>query len=651
MRSVIDATPDWIFIKDQQHRYRLVNQGYASALHLQPEDFIGKTDLDLGFPEELVKGNPDKGIRGFWADDRLVMDTGEPQVYANDPATIDGVVHVFNTIKVPLRDIDGNIWGVLAFARDITERERLLAEQQKRALQLQTAAEVSRAAASILEPDVLIDTGAELVRERFGLYYVGIFLLDETGEWAVLRAGTGEAGRAMIAAGHKLRVGGSSMIGWCIANRQARIALDVGEEAVRFDNPLLPETRSEMALPLINRGRVMGAATIQSREARAFGPEDIAVLQTMADQLTTAVANARLFEQSQRAARELAAINEMVRAVSQEIELPRVLEAAYIAVKQIMPADAFIVALHDADSDTVSFPLIYDAGQKYNEPAGPLSPTSRIGQVIRTGEPILIHVTPDELAQVTEVPHGIGDVNRPSASLLYVAMKSGTQVLGALSVQSYDFNAYSAAHVGLLSTLANQLVTGIRNAQLFEETRRVAEELAEVNRRLTGEAWRSFMSAASDHGVIWRSNTEDLKPLTEAEANQLAAGQIVTRPDGGDLRVSIPVMLRGQLIGALHLRVPGSRWTNDLAAMASTIAGHLAQAAENTRLLEQTERLAQRERTINEINSRVRQTIDLDSILRTAVNELGQTLRAARVVARLSLEPETVENGRGDNHE
>ncbi|MBN1139074.1 MAG: response regulator [Anaerolineae bacterium] len=146
LRTLIDATPDWIFIKDQEHRYRLVNQGYANALHLSPEDFIGKNDLELGFPEELVKGNPEKGIRGFWADDRLVMDSGERQIYPRDPATIDGQVHVFHTIKVPLRNAQGDVWGVLAFARDVSEREELMAELEHRATQLQAAAEVSRVA-------------------------------------------------------------------------------------------------------------------------------------------------------------------------------------------------------------------------------------------------------------------------------------------------------------------------------------------------------------------------------------------------------------------------------------------------------------------------------------------------------------------------
>jgi putative methionine-R-sulfoxide reductase with GAF domain len=153
------------------------------------------------------------------------------------------------------------------------------------ALQLATAAEVSRAASSILDPARLLPEVVNLIRDRFNFYYVGLFLLDESGEYAVLHAGTGEAGRQMLEMGHKMEVGGTSMVGWCVANAKARIALDVGKEAVRFENPLLPETRSEMALPLISRGRVIGAMTIQSDKSAAFSNEDITVLQTMADQV------------------------------------------------------------------------------------------------------------------------------------------------------------------------------------------------------------------------------------------------------------------------------------------------------------------------------------------------------------------------------
>ena len=180
----------------------------------------------------------------------------------------------------------------------------------RRALQLQAAAEVSRALGSILEPDELIHQVVELTRERFGLYYVGLYLVDrsdETRAWAVLRAGTGEAGRQMEAQARRIKVGGDTMVGWCIANRQYRLAENVSEEAALLKNPLLPGTRSKLALPLISRGQAICAMTFQSAQPAAFTEEDITTLQTMADQLANAIENARLFAEHKRAQEALAA--------------------------------------------------------------------------------------------------------------------------------------------------------------------------------------------------------------------------------------------------------------------------------------------------------------------------------------------------------
>jgi GAF domain-containing protein/CheY-like chemotaxis protein len=185
------------------------------------------------------------------------------------------------------------------------DRRALREELERRAERLVTASEVSRSTSSILDQDTLLSETVELIRTRFDLYYVGIFLLDDSGTWAVLRAGSGEAGRAMLAEGHRLLVGGESMIGNCVATGEADIRLDVGEGAGRFDNPYLPDTRSEMALPLISRGDVIGAMSIQSEEVAAYSEEDIAILQTMADQLANAIGNARLYAQSQANLEEL----------------------------------------------------------------------------------------------------------------------------------------------------------------------------------------------------------------------------------------------------------------------------------------------------------------------------------------------------------
>lgn len=170
---------------------------------------------------------------------------------------------------------------------------------ERRLLQLRTAAEISRTIGAVLQPKELMDQVVDLVQTRFKLYYVGVFLLDKTGEYAVLQSGSGEAGELMLSEGHRLEVGGNSMIGWTTAHRQARIALDVGAEAVRFQNPHLPETHSELALPILKGSQTLGAMTVQSTQTKAFDQDDITILQSIADSLATALENARLFSEVQ----------------------------------------------------------------------------------------------------------------------------------------------------------------------------------------------------------------------------------------------------------------------------------------------------------------------------------------------------------------
>lgn len=175
---------------------------------------------------------------------------------------------------------------------------------QRRLAQIRAAAEVTSTIGRVLDPDVLLNQVVRLVRDRFDLYYAGVFLLDAHREYAVLRAGTGEAGARMVAEGHKLAIGGDSMIGRCILTRQARIALDVGQEAIRFNNPYLWKTRSELALPVQTGETVLGAMTIQSELPAAFDQDDILVFQTVADNLATALENARLFAEAEANLRE-----------------------------------------------------------------------------------------------------------------------------------------------------------------------------------------------------------------------------------------------------------------------------------------------------------------------------------------------------------
>jgi GAF domain-containing protein len=190
-----------------------------------------------------------------------------------------------------------------------TGLERLVAQRTvdlaRRTSQLEAAATVARRAAEIRDLDTLLNETVRLISDRFGFYHAGIFLIDEAGEYAALRAASSEGGQRMLARSHRLAVGRVGIVGTVAGTGQPRIALDVGKDAVFFDNPDLPLTRSEMALPLKVGERVIGVLDVQSMEPEAFTEEDVTVLQTMADQIALAIENARLLEESRRALEEL----------------------------------------------------------------------------------------------------------------------------------------------------------------------------------------------------------------------------------------------------------------------------------------------------------------------------------------------------------
>jgi signal transduction histidine kinase/CheY-like chemotaxis protein len=332
----------------------------------------------------------------------------------------------------------------------LEEQERIRAAVQQTlsryTLQLQTVAEIAHAASSILDLDELLSTSVDFIRERFTLYYAGTFLVDEYGEWAILRAGTGEPGREMLRRGHKLKVGGQSMIGWCVAHSEPRIALDVGREAVRFDNPLLPKTRSEMALPLVARGRVIGAMTIQSSRAAAFSREDITTFQTLANQLANAIENARLFAEVQARLEEAQAIHR--RYLREEW-------ADYLAEEEARQRAAY--AYEQATATTTSGAEVW---------------TPEMERAVREGSVVAI-------ADVAADP----TLEAAGRAALAAPITLRGEVIGALSLYEAEQERQWSEHdIALVEAVATQVAMAAENARLFAEIQRTAERLKEVDR-------------------------------------------------------------------------------------------------------------------------------------------------------------------------
>lgn len=335
---------------------------------------------------------------------------------------------------------------------------------ERRTAYLQAGAEVSRATAAILDINMLTAESVEIIRERFGLYYVGLFLVDEAGEWAELRAGTGPAGRAMLAAHHRMRVG-EGMIGWSIANVNARVASQAEADAVRLSNPYLPETRSEAALPLRSRGKVLGALSVQDVLPNAFDAARLLALQTMADQIAVALDNAHLFAEAQ---------------ASLEAE-----RRAYGALSQ----QAWRQLLRERRM------LHYGADVKGNLREA-TAPENQDGALM-----------------LREVGR-LGRVVQVDAATVALPVKVRDAVVGVMRVHKSDANAiWTPEELALLETLMDQLGVALEGARLYHDTqlRAVRERLiGEVTARMRESLLLETVLKTSAHEIRQALNLEDV---------------------------------------------------------------------------------------------------------------------------------------------
>ena len=415
-------------------------------------------------------------------------------------------------------------------AAQLDEQRELLEETvarrtrdlEQRAIQLATAADVGRAAASILDLESLSHQVVDLVCDRFDLYYAGLFLLDETGTRAVLQAGSGEAGRIMKEQGHSLEVGGQSMVGTACARREARIALDVGEEPVRFDNPVLPETRSEMALPLMMGDRVLGALDAQSTEAAAFSEADVTVLQLVADQVAVAVDNARKF--------------------SEEGE---VLEAT--------------------------------------------SPLFRASRRLASA------VTTDDIVQA--ILDSVAETEADGCAVARLNITANGEVESARVLGNWDRRGVLQFPVGVT---------------------------------FRASAWPVSLERISSFWTI-----ED---ITHAGSDWDDMRQFLSR-FGGRGFVNVPLRAAGRTIGFVSIyRNEAGSFSPVSIRLYETLVDQAAVALEGARLLEQAQRRAVREQTLGRVTARMRETLDPDTVLRTAVDEIAGALGLAALDLRLGTE-------------
>jgi len=413
---------------------------------------------------------------------------------------------------------------------------------------LKASARAAKNITTILDPYELFQRTVDIICEEFGFYYAGVFLLDDLKQYAVLKAGRGDAGKAMINEGHKLAVGGNSMIGASIANREGRIALDVGAEAVFFENPHLPKTRSEMALPLIVGDDVIGALTVQSTEEAAFHEEDIAALQTLADQLAIAIQNSNLHRQAERRSRLLKAANRVGKEVTSILDLEQLLPQTVNIICEAYGLYYAGIFLLDAAGEYAVLHAGYGKAGKAVVAEGhklKIGTDSMIGACISMSEARIALDVGEERVHFKNpnLPHTRSEMALP---LVY-----GGKPLGAVTIQSSEERAFGEDDVTTLLTMAEHLAVAINNARLIDE---LNEAHNEILRNRVFEA----LTTASTEAIHWIGNKTLPISLTIARLREeIADGSMEVESLKEDLDMIAEsaaqiIQVKEQLIGAVR---------------------------------------------------------------------------------------------------
>ncbi len=363
------------------------------------------------------------------------------------------------------------------------EAAYLLQQTEHRARQLETSAAVGRRAGEILDLNELLPQVVELIRQQFGYDHVQVFLMDEYDDYAVLRASTGEVGRKLLSIKHKLRKGSQSVIGRVTASGEPTIALDTADATVVHQpNPYLPLTRSELALPLIVKNRVVGALDVQSNQPNAFNEDDIRALKTLAAQISIAIDNARLYEEAQQRASDMAFLFDITTAATTADTVESAL--ANIAHRLRESLEALSVAVY--------LPQLYL--DHMNNTFLMMRPVAALATDIPVQDLSEIRVNAETVVGIvasTLQPQIVADVlrdiryqtlNAKARSAIVTPITSGLQLVGLFVIESERGNAFNSDTMQLLMTLAGSLAAIIQNATLLEQLQKTNEQLREIDR-------------------------------------------------------------------------------------------------------------------------------------------------------------------------
>ena len=495
--------------------------------------------------------------------------------------------------------------------------------------QLRAASHIARQTAEIQELGALLDMVAKLVTDQFGFYHTGIFLMSETGEEVILQAASSEGGNRMIEKGHALVIGRQGIVGYVASQKKPRIAMDVGVDAVFFNNPDLPNTRSELALPLLIRESVLGVLDIQSDKPRAFSVDDIDVLQTLADQIAVAIENARLLDESQATLQQLEAITGMRTREAWRQKLQGKSRAFTYTPLGLRTGNQ-----SNSAGNTLTVPLLL-RGQKI----GDIS-------IARKGTATLNKNEADLIAEVAnQASQAIDNIR-----LLEEATQRANQeeIIGGLAgkfSQSLDTDT-------LLQTAARELaqLTDISEVSVFLKRQSAEPSLNTTHGRFP----RNWTGQTSDSQTGLRgfrfdgTRLETILELPEMEKNVLERGKRLSSPakDGDRLTTyAIPIKLRGLAIGVISVKLKED-FSEETVSTLELVSERLASALESARLYEEARLRADREQSIAQITSAISASTTYEEILQTTIREIGNTLQDTEITIQITGEAtEDQQNG------
>jgi GAF domain-containing protein len=343
---------------------------------------------------------------------------------------------------------------------------RLLDDARQRALQLQTAAEISRDVSGSLIVDELLQKAVNLIRERFNFYHAAIFLVDQSGEFAAIREASGNVGIQMKHAGHRLQVGSNSIVGNVTGRGEPLIVNETAKSPIYYPNPLLPDTRSESAIPIKVGSRIMGALDVQSTVPFAFNDENIKIIQILADQIAIALVNSELFADAQERLSQHRLLHHVTTSAASSTTIEEALTSAVQGLQVTLGGDQVAILLVDREGKNLEVKSAIGYADDVFQLRVP------IGSGI-TGT-VAEHRQALRVDDVTKDPRYIG-VNERTRSEMAIPLIYRNEVLGVLNVESNQVNAYSENIEEMIGTLAGSLAAIIAHSRLLEQFRQQIE--------------------------------------------------------------------------------------------------------------------------------------------------------------------------------